>query len=215
MLPELASEFSTPVSLTRLPDPASVKRTFRFWTGDDTDASIVIDKEGMLYVASERERGSTMDRSDEVGQLMKLDPTKPDDPLVWSIKDPAEPQGHGDCEESSCYGIWGTPAISNGIIYAGTNHGRFLAVSMEDGKLLWEKDLHGPTWQSPVVVDKTLIMGDCNGILHAYEVSDPKKDPPELWTVELEGCIESTPAVFKGRIFVGARGGGFYAIGDE
>ncbi len=80
-------------------DPSSVKRVFRFWTGDDTDASVVVDKEGMLYVASERERGSTMDRSDEVGQLMKLDPTKPDDPLVWKINDPPEPAPHGDCEE--------------------------------------------------------------------------------------------------------------------
>ncbi len=66
-----------------------------------------------------------------------------------------------------------------------------------------------------MVVDETLIMGDCSGVLHAYDVSDPKKDPPELWTVQLEGCIESTPTVFKGKIYVGARGGAFYAIGDE
>jgi outer membrane protein assembly factor BamB len=195
-------------------DPTSVKRVFRFWTGDDTDASVVIDKEGMLYVASERERGSTMDRSDEVGQLMKLDPTKPDDPLVWSIKDPPQPQSHGDCEESSCYGIWGTPAIANGVIYAGTNHGRVFGADMKTGKILWEKKLPGPTWQSPVVVDRTLIMGDCSGVLHAYDVSNPKKDPPELWKLDLEGCIESTPTVFKGKIYVGARGGAFYAIGD-
>jgi outer membrane protein assembly factor BamB len=65
-----------------------------------------------------------------------------------------------------------------------------------------------------VVVDDVLLQGDCSGVLHAYDVSDPKADPPELWTVQLEGCIESTPAVFDGRIFVGARGGAFYAIGD-
>ena len=35
----------------------------------------------------------------------------------------------------------------------------------------------------------------------------------ELWRVELGGCIESTPAVWKGQIFVGTRAGGFYAIG--
>ncbi len=120
----------------------------------------------------------------------------------------------GDCEESACYGIWGTPAIANGVVYAGTNHGRVMGVSMDTGKILWEKKLPGPTWQSPVVVDETLIMGDCSGVLHAYDVSKPKVDPPELWTVDLEGCIESTPTVFKGKIYVGARGGAFYAIGD-
>jgi outer membrane protein assembly factor BamB len=59
-----------------------------------------------------------------------------------------------------------------------------------------------------------LIQGDCNGVLHAYDVSEPRVDPPELWTVQLEGCIESTPAVFDGNIYVGTRGGAFYAIGD-
>ena len=65
-----------------------------------------------------------------------------------------------------------------------------------------------------MVVDDVLIQGDCNGVLHAYDVSDTTVEPPELWTVELGGCIESTPAVWKGRIYVGTRGGRFYAIGD-
>jgi outer membrane protein assembly factor BamB len=89
-----------------------------------------------------------------------------------------------------------------------------LGVDRSTGTVVWEKDLPGPTWQSPVVVDDTLILGDCNGVLHAYDVSDPAVDPPERWTVQLEGCIESTPTVFEGRIYVGARGGAFYAIGD-
>ena len=49
-----------------------------------------------------------------------------------------------------------------------------------------------------MVVDDVLIEGDCNGVLHAYDVSEPGEDPPELWTVELGGCIESTPAVWNG-----------------
>ena len=32
----------------------------------------------------------------------------------------------------------------------------------------------GPTWQSPVVVDDVLIQGDCNGVLHGYDVSEPR-----------------------------------------
>lgn len=190
------------------------ERVFRFWTGDDTDASVVIDDEGYLYVASERERTSSFARDDEVGQLMKLDPRKPDDPLVWSVLDPEGGGPSGSCTEASCYGIWGTPAIHDGVVYADTNHGRVMGVSMDTGKVLWEKKLPGPTWQSPVVVDDVLLQGDCSGVLHAYDVSKPGVDPPELWSVQLEGCIESTPTVFKGRIYVGARGGAFYALGD-
>jgi outer membrane protein assembly factor BamB len=111
-------------------------------------------------------------------------------------------------------GIWATPAIYEGVVYAPTDGGRILAVDQASGEILWEKQLPGPTWQSPVIVDDVLLQGDCNGVLHAYDVSEPGVDPPELWSVQLEGCIESTPAVFEGRIFVGARGGAFYAIGD-
>ncbi len=177
-------------------------RMFRFWTGDDTDASIVIDSDGMLYVGSEWERNNA--RSKEVGQIMKLDPTKPDNPLVWSIKD----QG------ASKAGVWGTTALWKDVVYTDTNGGRLLGIDRATGAIRWEKKLPGPTWQSPVVVDDVLIVGDCSGVLHAYDVSDTTIDPPELWTVKLSGCIESTPAVWNGRIFVGARGGRFYAIGD-
>ncbi|MDD9369002.1 MAG: PQQ-binding-like beta-propeller repeat protein, partial [Acidimicrobiales bacterium] len=70
------------------------------------------------------------------------------------------------------------------------------------------------TWQSAVVVDGVLIQGDCEGGLHAYDLSDTTVAPPELWSVDLDGCIESTPALWHGRLFVGTRGGQFYAIGD-
>ena len=52
-----------------------ITRTFRFWTGDDTDATIVADEEGYLYVGQEWDRRN--DRGREVGQLLKLDPRRP------------------------------------------------------------------------------------------------------------------------------------------
>jgi hypothetical protein len=181
---------------------AEPTRTFRFWTGDDTDASIVVDKDGFLYVGSEYERRNA--RSTEVGQIIKLDPTKPDNPIVWSVKDQA----------AGKQGIWATSAIANGVVYAATNSGRVLGIDQMTGQVLWEKNLRSQTWGSPVVVDNTLIEGDCQGNLNAYDVSDPRVDPPLKWTVKLNGCIESTPTVWNGRIFVGTRGGQMYAIGD-
>jgi hypothetical protein len=176
------------------------ERTFRFWTGDDTDASIVIDADGHLYVAQEVERASSSSRNAEVGQLVKLDPTSPDDPIVWSVADP--------------HGMWATPALHRGVVIAPTDSGRILGVDQETGAVLWETKLPGPTWSSPVVVDDVWVQGDCNGQLHGFDVSDPRVEPTELWSVQLEGCVESTPTVFQGRIFVGARGGAFYALGD-
>ena len=188
--------------ITGLKDGIEPTRVFRFWTGDDTDASIVIDPEGFLYVGSEYERRNT--RSTEVGQIMKLDPRNAENPLVWSVKDQAPGK----------QGVWGTPALANGVVYADTNVGRVMGIDQQTGAVLWEKNLGSQTWQSPVVVDDRLIIGDCQGVLRAYDVSDPRVDPPEVWAIQLDGCIESTPAVWKGRIYVGTRGGKMYALGD-
>ncbi len=182
-------------------------RVFRFWTGDDTDATLVVDAEGFLYAASEYERETQ--RSHEVGQLMKLDPRNPANPLVWSYHDPgalARPK------RSSSQGIWSTPAIYNGTVIISTNGGRVVGLDQSTGAVLWELRLPGPLWQSPVVVDETLLMGDCHGVLHAYDVTDPTAVPVERWSISLGGCIEATPAVWKGSVYLPTRGGKVFAL---
>lgn len=183
-------------------DLNSYERVFRFWTGDDADASVVIDDEGFLYVASEYERGNR--RSQEVGQLVKLDPRRPRDPLVWSVVDTDTLPG----------GFWATPALHDGVVIVPDDSGTVRGWDMATGEELWSFGLPGPTWQSPVVVDDVLVQGDCHGVLHGYDVSDPRVAPVELWSVEVGGCIESTPAVWHDRIFVGTRAGRFFALGD-
>lgn len=178
-------------------------RIFRYWVGDDVDASIVIDTEGMLYVAAEFERGNA--RSRELGQLLKLDPTA-DDPLVWSIQ----------VNQGLDTGIWGTPALHDGAVIFGSQGGQFRAVDQATGADLWSiAGLGFHLWQSPVVVDDTLIMGDCFGTLRGYDVTDVRTEPEEVWSLELDdGCIESTPAVWDGTIVVGTRRGGVYGIAE-
>jgi outer membrane protein assembly factor BamB len=179
-------------------DGREPNRVLRYWTGDDVDASVVVDDQGFLYVGVENERGNS--RAAEVGQLLKLDPRRPDNPLVWSVKDPG--------------GFWTTPAIHKDVVIAASDGGTVYAVDRETGAVRWQFELPPPTWQSAVIVDDVLIQGDCSGVLHGYDVSDTSVAPRELWNVTLEGCIESTPAVWNGRIFVGTRAGRFYAMGD-
>lgn len=182
------------------------QRVFRFWTGDDTDASVVIDDQGFLYVASELEKFDS--RSKAVGQLLKLNPFRKGNPLVWSV--PVTKTGF---EGSG--GIWSTPALDRGMLYVAINAGGLLGVDRKTGSIRWEIPMAGPTWASPVVVDNVLIQGDCQGVLHAYDVSKEGARPPELWSLKLEsGCIESTPAVWRGWIWVGTRGGGMFGISD-
>lgn len=180
------------------------ERVFRYWVGDDTDASVVIDQDGFLYVARHGERGTARDR--DVGDLIKLDPSRPNDPLVWSVA------VTGSSAEGG--GIWATPALYEGAVYVTTNYGQLLAVDQKTGEVRWTVDMPGPTWGSPVPIDDQIVVGDCDGVLHNFDISNPLTPPEELWTVELEGCIESTPAVWDGVLYLGTRGGPMYAIGD-
>ncbi|HEX5936928.1 MAG TPA: PQQ-binding-like beta-propeller repeat protein [Actinomycetota bacterium] len=182
---------------------SGLERVFRFWTGDDTDATISIDGAGDLYVASEYQRLG--ERSREVGQLMKLDPSRPADPLVWSI----------DAREigfEGAGGSWSTPALYGDLVFFTTAAGRVLAVERETGDVRWERRVGAPAIGSPVVVDGVLIQGDCAGDLWAWDVSDPDADPVLLWKLHFSDCIESTPAVWRGWIYLGTRQGYLYGL---
>ena len=180
---------------------------FDYWLGDDADASLVIDAAGDLYATVELER--FLPRADEVGQLVKLDPSRPDDPLVWSVAIPPREGTSGDG------GAWGTPALHRGHLYATTHAGDLMVVDADDGEVVWRERIGYHEWSSPVVVDDTLIVGACEGTgIRAWNLADPS-DPSPLWTVRVGGCVESTPAVWEGRVFVGSRDGYFYAFGDR
>ncbi len=185
-------------------DGEEPERVFRFWAGEDVDASLVIDGDGMIYAGVEYEKGRA--RAQELGQVLKLDPSEPDDPLVWSVQ----------ANVGIKSGVWATPALHRDILIVATDDGRVLGLDRVDGSQRWQLDLPGPLWQSPVVVDDVLIQGDCNGVMHGFDVSDTAVTPTELWSVVLgEGCLESTPAVWDGGIYVGSRNGTFYALRDD
>lgn len=195
------------IDLTRLGEE-ELPIIFDFWTGDDTDATPVVDSEGYLYVSSELERRTS--RSLELGQLMKLDPLGRGPEVVWSIEVPAHPWG-GDG------GLWATPALGDGVLYASTHPGQLLAVDTDTGEVTWTDEIGFHAWSSPVVVDGVLLAAvDCEsgGALRAYDLTDPRV-PTLLWEARLDsGCIESTPAVWNGVIYVGSRDGYIRAWGQ-
>jgi outer membrane protein assembly factor BamB len=174
---------------------------FDYWVGDDTDATLVSDANGSLFAAVEEERKN--DRSRELGQLIKLDPKRPD-PYVWGVPVPGGEQVGG---------LWATPALGDGVIYAATEPGELLVVDAETGEVTWREDIGPHAWSSPVVIDDQLLVATCTGELRAYSLTDPRH-PVSMWNLKVsESCIESTPAVWGGRIYVGVRDGKFYAVG--
>ncbi|RME23580.1 MAG: hypothetical protein D6806_11030 [Deltaproteobacteria bacterium] len=181
------------------------KVVFDFWAGDDVDATIAIDEQGMLYVAAELER--YLPRAESVGQLMKLDPYDPENPLVWKMgipPGPDDPRG----------GIWSSPAVGCERVYVTTQAGLLLAVDRWDGKLLATEYIGPHAWSSPVLAWPYLLVAGCDGMLRCYRV-DGANPLAELWRIDVSGgaCIESTPLVWNGYVVVGARNGFVYAFG--
>ncbi|NCZ68893.1 MAG: hypothetical protein EBY80_01665 [Actinobacteria bacterium] len=181
-----------------------VNRVFRYWTGDDSDATTVIDEEGYLYVGVEVDRNNA--RAREVGQFLKVDPritADGADPVVWRV----------DVNSGVDSGTWSTPAFHDNIVIWPTKPGKVYGVDRATGAIVWTLKVGGPNLSSPLVVDDTLILGDATGTLRAWSLTGA--EPVQLWEVKLSGNIESTPVMWNGRIYVGSRGGMFVAIGDE
>nr|MDJ0790414.1 PQQ-binding-like beta-propeller repeat protein [Acidimicrobiia bacterium] len=195
---------------------------FDFWMGDDIDSTITIDDEGYLYVVAhadhEKNNNTAARRVREVGQLVKLDTSVPVgdpltslEPIVWSVEIPAA--------RGQDTGVWATPALHPaGLLFVPTDSGNLLAIDTDSGVIVWEDDVGVNAWSSPAIVDDALVVAvDCFTEapgLRAYDLTDPLA-PVELWQLPIgtRGCVESTPAVWNGAIYVGSRDGFMYAFG--
>lgn len=130
------------------------KVVFDFWTGDDVDATLVIDEDGMLYASVEYEiaRTKSKPRKLEVGQLVKLNPSKPEDPIVWSL-DLVKNKGADG-------GIWATPAIlkqsftGTGYLYVPLHTGELIGVDTSTGEIVWSIPFKRVSWSSPNIIYK-------------------------------------------------------------
>ncbi len=178
------------------------QQVFRFWMGDDADATIVVDPSGDLFVGQIGTRASA--RIGETGHLARLDPDSAD-PLVWTFLDSTE----------RFQGVRSTLAPHRDVVYVTTNAGRLLAIDAASGVVRWDTQLAGPLWGSPVVVDDVLIVGDCAGVLRGYDVSDTTVVPTLLFETAIGGCLEGTPVVWDGVIFIGDRDGRIFALADN
>jgi outer membrane protein assembly factor BamB len=99
------------------------------------------------------------------------------------------------------------------VLYTNTHLGSLIAVDRATGDILWQDGTVGwHSWSSPAVVDDTLVVATCAGDLRGYSLEDPRS-PTRKWSVSLgESCLEATPAVWNGTMFVGSRDGYLRAI---
>lgn len=88
----------------------------------------------------------------------------------------------------------GSPSVVGQTLYCGTDTGRFVAVRIDDGSIVWQIQLtptsHG-IHGSPAIVDDVVYIGAYDGTLYAFE----RKTGLLLWRHRRGYQVGSSPAV--------------------
>jgi len=96
-----------------------------------------------------------------------------------------------------------SPAVGDGTVYVGINgNGGVLALSTEDGEVVWEYPTQGSiVGSSPAIADGTVYIGDYSDQgerLHAIDA----RSGEAVWSERTRGYIWSSPAVVDGTVYV-------------
>ena len=109
---------------------------------------------------------------------------------------------------ASTSGIWSSPAVSEGILYVGSDDGTLYAINATDGRLVWSTDNYGNIRSSPSVSGGLVYVGAGNG-LRAFDAFDGTV----VWTYTISGGgVYSSPAVSRGIVYTGSFDNNTYAL---
>jgi outer membrane protein assembly factor BamB len=86
--------------------------------------------------------------------------------------------------------------------------GRFVAVSMRTGRIVWSRPLPAGSESSPIVNSQTVYFGDQGGTFYALRIRDGHLD----WTYQASGAIKGGPALVAGVLYFGDYAGRAYAV---
>jgi len=106
--------------------------------------------------------------------------------------------------------IESSAAISNGVVYVGSQSGELAALNLSNGSVRWKYKATGPIGESsPCVANGVVYIGDLNGTVHAVRASDGRA----VWTFKTNGEVKSSPVVVGDRLLIGSYDEHLYCIG--
>jgi len=106
--------------------------------------------------------------------------------------------------------IQSSPAVADGLAFAGDQSGRLSAVRIATGALAWSASVGGTVGSSPAVdrADGVVVVGSSNGGITAYKERTGKL----AWRVKTAAAVTSSPLVNHGAVYAGSRDRKLYAI---
>jgi outer membrane protein assembly factor BamB len=189
-----------------------------FDAGDDTDASLTIDVEAghpFLYT------GCEVDRTGPKGKthLRKLDALT--GAQQWDVTRAC--LGATGPPKKIDAGLFATNVVGKGdvadLVYftlsrcPGPENGAVLALDKATGREVWKVDLPHFSWSSPTLLTSAsgksyLLQGGIDGVVRLLDA----RTGVEVAHVQLEGGIESSPAVFNEHVVLGTRADRIYGL---
>lgn len=97
----------------------------------------------------------------------------------------------------------GTPAVSDGMVVAGSMGGELAAYAEASGRTVWEDSGLGPISSSATIDGDRVLIGTLNGHVLALDLSDGK----QLWDWTSPGdqpAIWASPTVYRGVVVIGS-----------
>lgn len=114
---------------------------------------------------------------------------------------------------------WNAPAVTETMLYVGTDEGRLLGLDRREGTLLDELEVSASVKSGLSAVQDRLFFGTESGVGSVFLQSDGTFDADSLQHVDLGAQVTTTPVVSQGRVYVGSGdfsgGTGFHVLDKE
>ena len=101
-----------------------------------------------------------------------------------------------------------SPAMGDNIIVFGNDKGELLAVSYNDGKILYRPKIGGPFFCGATIQNGVVYTGNDNGKLYAIDI----KSGNIKWEFDTHARIKMTPAIKDDIVLIGNLNGDLFAV---
>jgi outer membrane protein assembly factor BamB len=104
--------------------------------------------------------------------------------------------------------VYSSPAVTNGVVYVGSDDNHVYALSASSGAKLWSYATGYIVYSSPAVANGVVYVGSGDSNLYALNA----KTGAKLWNDVTGNDVLSPPAVVNGVVYVGSNDGNVYAL---
>ncbi len=103
------------------------------------------------------------------------------------------------------------PAVTDELTVLTGRNRNLLALSLEDGRMLWETKIRRRADGSPVICDGRVWVGGTDGWLYALEVATGQM----VWSREMPGGFLGSAAIAQNRLLIASDRGTLFCFGDQ